>query len=151
MEYDCRLMSGHWGKFLAAALQQAIRAEGSEGDRTAGISSNQLISTVLPQSPEGLPDLLAFDRIWESDKWLDSQVMFNEKKLEEMKAMIYGEQPSLSLCGQSPTHWGILSVSCKKGSARACVSILKDMYLCVVNVLCAMICRRLSADVRQDA
>ena len=68
-----------------------MQAEGSEVDRSEGVSSEQIISTTLPRSLDKLPDLLAFDRVWKSDKWAASQVLLDVKELEEMKAMIYGQ------------------------------------------------------------
>ncbi len=74
VETDVRY-TGDWGKFLSAALNLAIAEEAPDWPsipfRHWGptLSASAEVSTTLPTSLEGLPDLLNFLPIWRSEKW----------------------------------------------------------------------------------
>lgn len=100
LEYDVRL-TGHWGRFLASALQIGIQARGSITEGLSGVETDHEVIGRLPEGAvKGLPDLIAFEVVWQSDKWLKSQVGFDFTMLEEMKAMVYGmpSSPSSQAC-----------------------------------------------------
>ena len=74
VESDVRY-TGDWGKFLNAALNMAIAEEAADWPSLPfevwgpTVNSSAEVSTALPDSLDGLPDLLNFLPIWRSNKW----------------------------------------------------------------------------------